>query len=456
MLFQIYFMRHLLILMVMLTGITLFSRAQSVGIGTNTPAASAMLHINSTNKGLLIPRLTTAQRTAIASPASGLQVYDTNTNSFWYFNGAGWIELAAGGGGGGTNTWNINDTNIYNNNSGRVGIGTPTPLAKLSVVGTGQWGTASFTGSTRTSHINYGTEEHTYIRGGKPGSNVIISDDDGNVGIGTATPYNKLDVVGKITATANAMGISNIFGFNGGVFSLTNTDGNGQTITIDGSNIQSTYYAIGGLQYRPVVLNPYGGNVGIGTNYSPNFAKLEIKIDDEQRGWAVGTATYNVHTFLGGAGRTINSEGCYIGTSGTVSDGSAAPLHFFTNAQWAQMTLLPNGSVGIGTTNPDPYYKLSVNGFVRAKEIRVNTDWADYVFENDYSLKPLAEVETFIQQYKHLPGIKDAATLQKEGVDISAMQTKMMEKIEELTLYLIQANKQILDLQQQVQQLPKN
>jgi hypothetical protein len=106
--------------------------------------------------------------------------------------------------------------------------------------------------------------------------------------------------------------------------------------------------------------------------------------------------------------------------------------------------------VGIGTTNPDPFYKLSVNGKIRAKEIRVNTGWADYVFEKKYKLLPLAEVEKFIAQHKHLPGIAPAAVLQKQGVDISAMQTKMMEKIEELTLYLIEANKKIEALEKAV------
>ena len=89
---------------------------------------------------------------------------------------------------------------------------------------------------------------------------------------------------------------------------------------------------------------------------------------------------------------------------------------------------------------------------LRAKEIRVNTGWADYVFENNYRLRSLAEVEKFIKKHKHLPGIEKAAKLEKDGVDISKMQTKMMEKIEELTLYLIEANKKIEALQKAVKQ----
>jgi len=77
--------------------------AQNVGIGTTAPDPSAMLDIVAKDKGLLIPRLTTVQRTtAVISPATGLLVYDTDTNSFWYYNGAAWIDLSGAGAG---NAW---------------------------------------------------------------------------------------------------------------------------------------------------------------------------------------------------------------------------------------------------------------------------------------------------------------------------------------------------------------
>jgi hypothetical protein len=74
--------------------------AQNIGIGTNTPNGSAALDVNSTSKGLLIPRMTSAQRGAIASPATGLMVYDITTNSFWYYNGSGWTNLTVAAGSG--------------------------------------------------------------------------------------------------------------------------------------------------------------------------------------------------------------------------------------------------------------------------------------------------------------------------------------------------------------------
>jgi Chaperone of endosialidase/Head domain of trimeric autotransporter adhesin len=104
------------------------------GVAINTtnalPNTSALLDMTSNNKGVLIPRMTTAERNAIATPATGLLVFDNTTNSFWFYNSSAWTELNTGGG---SSKWNLNGTNISNNNSGNVGIGTGTPSARLHV-----------------------------------------------------------------------------------------------------------------------------------------------------------------------------------------------------------------------------------------------------------------------------------------------------------------------------------
>lgn len=102
-----------------------------IGISaTNTaPHASSMLDVSSTTKGLLIPRMTTAQRLAIASPANGLTVYDNNTLGFWFFNGSSWQNLLTVS----NNLWLANGSNIYNNNLGNIGIGTNMPDAKMHI-----------------------------------------------------------------------------------------------------------------------------------------------------------------------------------------------------------------------------------------------------------------------------------------------------------------------------------
>jgi hypothetical protein len=106
------------------------------------------------------------------------------------------------------------------------------------------------------------------------------------------------------------------------------------------------------------------------------------------------------------------------------------------------------GNVLIGkTTQTNTAYKLDVAGKIRADEIVVNTTGADFVFAPEYRLRPLSEVETYIKQYKHLPDIASATEMQTNGVSMGEMQKKLLEKVEELTLYVIEQKKQIETLQ---------
>ncbi len=93
------------------------------------------------------------------------------------------------------------------------------------------------------------------------------------------------------------------------------------------------------------------------------------------------------------------------------------------------------GYAGVATTEPD--FHFDVRGTVRADEIHVKTLGADYVFEPDYKLMPLAELEAYVKKEKHLPGIPTAAQMQKNGVSMSELVTLQLGKIEELTLYMI-------------------
>jgi hypothetical protein len=112
------------------------------------------------------------------------------------------------------------------------------------------------------------------------------------------------------------------------------------------------------------------------------------------------------------------------------------------------------GNVGIGTNNPTD--KLSVNGSIRAKAIYVNTGWADYVFDKNFTLKSLEEVECFIEKNKHLPDIPAASEIEGEnGLNVGEVNKLMMQKIEELTLYMIQANKEIKSLKSEINNLKK-
>jgi hypothetical protein len=130
-----------------------------------------------------------------------------------------------------------------------------------------------------------------------------------------------------------------------------------------------------------------------------------------------------------------------------------------------KMVLTSDGRVGIGTDNPPTYARLAVKGLIMAEEVRVRLHpWPDYVFDGKYKLMPLPEVEAFIQANKHLPNIPSALSLEQNGgVDMGEMQAKQMEKIEELTLYIIELNKQLQELkvqnekqQEQIEKLKEN
>lgn len=128
-----------------------------------------------------------------------------------------------------------------------------------------------------------------------------------------------------------------------------------------------------------------------------------------------------------------------------IHNGVAPIFHLGTNG----MLSLRNNSMET--------FRVEANGMVRARKIKVDSEtWADYVFDENYKLLPLNELELFVKQNKHLPSIPSEQQIKEEGIDVTEMNVKMMEKIEELTLYLIQQNKEIEKLKAEIQRMQQN
>ncbi|MCD7972186.1 MAG: hypothetical protein LUG18_05895 [Candidatus Azobacteroides sp.] len=118
------------------------------------------------------------------------------------------------------------------------------------------------------------------------------------------------------------------------------------------------------------------------------------------------------------------------------------------------MVVDTDGNIGIGIT--DPQNKLDVNGVIRAKELRAEaSNWADFVFDENYRLPDLKEVETHIKTHRHLPGIPSEAEIKEEGINIVEMQSKLLQKIEEMTLYMIRQQETIGQQQQHMEEMQK-
>jgi hypothetical protein len=194
-----------------------------VGISaTNTPPnASAMLDVSSTSKGLLIPRMTTAQKNAIVVKPTGLMVFDITLNQFSYWNSANWVDVA--GGAGGSSQWATSGINISNINTGNVGIGTTTPDEKLTILtsdgGKGLFHTNGEVGLfTDIQYIEEGEYNAGYIGTDGPldlalttfnGAPQILLKVNGNVGIGNDAPLNKVDIGVSPGFSGNELALGN-------------------------------------------------------------------------------------------------------------------------------------------------------------------------------------------------------------------------------------------------------
>jgi hypothetical protein len=293
----------------------------------------------------------------------------------------------------------------------------------------------------------------------------------GNVGIGTTTPTQKLSVTGRLTIAPSGSTPDNAY--NGNIV-ITKPASSGQYINLIrqgqypwsiGTVYNSSQFAIGkGESNDANFTNPYfvistQGNVGIGIAAPTPAYKLDvagkIQVQDEL---VVTKSDINIGGTISLANpaktesgqatvwRIFNMGGSY---------GNSLQFWAYDNIGCTtgglcnnRFTIMDDGRVGIGTSNIPTNYKLAVAGKIIAEEVvvQLKSEWPDFVFKPDYRLMPLHQVEQFVKTNKHLPGIPSAAQVEEKGLSMGEMQNKLLQKIEELTLYMIEQQKQI-DLQ---------
>ncbi len=277
-----------------------------------------------------------------------------------------------------------------------------------------------------------------------------------NTGIGTTTPNFRLHVTGGDLFVNSSTG-SIRYGYEGSNQWRLSTIGGGSTLqwstTTDGSN----------FTFRHMFDN--SGDVGFGIGNVTPIARLDIKSDGNSSTTnafmlrnSSGDTLMRVRDngFMGigyngnSYGRPLNIQGNGMNFYNSTADygGSIFPNSSGSMVLWApgaNVTLQPiGGSVTIGSYTAAAGYKLAVDGKVIFEEARVqlSTSWPDYVFANDYKLMSLTDLEQSVAKNKHLPNMPPASEVEKNGFDLGDMNKRLLEKVEELTLYIIQLDKE--------------
>lgn len=382
--------------------------------------------------------------------------------------------------------------------TGNVGIATTSPTHSLTL------------GSTSTGVALYKTSDQAtnYERliAQLQGSTYTIGSYYG----GTGTQARSIQIGVMPTAGATTLASGRILTINGssgttaGVFDFFNSTGiAGSVVTlnthISGVSVQQNMLAIQGTVnqaagstsgYKALFISPYILNTGNGSKYlidagtnsaasaaGTHTSKFVLTSDGNV---GIGTGSPVSALTLAGTGNAnpnIGAEVDYAGENLTFQSYTTGQAYTLGSIKMSQpsnyyidrgdmvistangggvvtekMRIAANGFVGIGTALPKE--ALSVNGNIRSKQVLVETaNWPDYVFAASYKLPSLSELKTFIDKNQHLPDVPSEVDVLKDGQNLGEMNKLLLKKVEELTLYVIEKDKEMKDLQKRLEKL---
>jgi hypothetical protein len=330
-------------------------------------------------------------------------------------------------------------------NEGNIGIGTAYPTHELDVQG------STFTKSlTLYDQDLYKTSIEGYIlRSDAEGRAQWVSpeafeDHDwttsgdnifrvkGKIGIGTDNPGAQLDIADIYPAGGMNLKVGNDA-------YLTDIDQAHALGIFSQNEPQKGALKLGSSGPKLFGIN---GKLGIGTNSPATTLELYSNLNNGGNvGLSLGNGS-NSKWFIGMNGDQKSTNDLLIGGFNNIYQGYASLL-----------VIKPNGNIGMGTE--DTYgYKLAVNGAIITEEVtvKVHENWPDYVFHESHDLMPLDKLNSYINVNRHLPGIPSAAEISRDGLKVGAMEALLLEKIEELTLYIIQQDRKIVEMESKIEQ----